>query len=76
MTDFEMLCILLAYESRRLSFYERQLLKKFYDGLRGLGTEIDDQEIQSYLSEKQIAFIRRCGKKRHLKKEIRLDSKR
>jgi len=56
-----------GYYKNRLNFFERKLLEKLLDGISGLG-EIDDNEIQSYLSDKQIGFIKKLGQRFRLLK--------
>lgn len=54
--------LVLEHYSRRLNFYERNLLKKLMDGVDGLG-DISDNEIKDYLSEPQINFIKKLALK-------------
>lgn len=60
--------LVLEHYSRRLNFYERNLLKKLMDGVDGLG-DVSDLEIREYLTDAQIDFIKKLAKKfRILKK--------
>lgn len=66
MTTYEIACMVWVYYRKRLNFYERKLLEKLMDGISGLG-QINDVDIQEYLSEKQIKFIRQLGKRFRIK---------
>lgn len=62
MTIFKIGSLVQEYYSKRLNFYEKNLLNKLMEGVAGLG-EPSDQEIKDYLSDGQIAFIKKLGKK-------------
>jgi len=66
MTIRETAFLIWGYYKPRLNFYERNLLKKLLDGIRGIG-EVDDNEISNYLSDKQITWIKKLGLKFRLK---------
>lgn len=50
----------------RLNTYERSLLKKLLEGIAGLG-EVSDHDLSDYLTSAQMAWVRRLGKRFHLK---------
>lgn len=65
--------LLWEYYRFRMNALERKILGGILDGIRGLHTEenpLTDELIKTYLSEKQVAFIKRLGVKFRITKKV------
>lgn len=61
-TIFQTLNLVKKWHYLSLSRYEKIAISSILGGVEGLG-DVSDIDVKDYLSDKQIAFVRRVGKR-------------
>ena len=66
MTVFKTATLIYKFYYKRLNFFEKNLLVKLLDGILGLG-DVPDEVVVDYLTQKQIKWVKKLGKKFRIK---------
>lgn len=66
MTIYRTGLLVYQYYYKRLNFYEKNVLVDIMGGVTGLG-DPTDEVLKDYLSDRQMAFIKKLGKKFRIK---------